>query len=176
MSTVISLLRRIKNRAIAKAITRIPALSRIFTGSFEPRETEGIPWTPLSKPLSQSKVALVTTAGVHHRDQQPFDMSDKDGDPSFRVIYTTRPPETLMITHDYYDHSDADKDINVVFPIDRLNEFRDNGIIGSVSDIHIGFMGHIVGRHIETLVGRTAPEAAKQLKASGVDVVLLTPG
>lgn len=169
-------IRRLKNRAIAKAITRIPALSRAFTGAYKPVEAGEIPWTPLSKPLRECKVALVTTAGVHHRDQPPFDMEDKDGDPSFRVIDATRPLETLMITHDYYDHADADRDMNIVFPMERLRELEAQGVIGGVSDAHLGFMGHIVGPHIDTLLGRTAPEAAEILKAAGADVVLLTPG
>lgn len=168
--------RRLKNRAIAKAIGIIPSLSRVFTSAYSPIEFHDSPWTPLSKPLSACKVALVTTAGVHHRDQEPFDMADRDGDPSFRVIDTARPLETLTITHDYYDHSDADKDINIVFPIERLKELQANGMIGSVSDVYLSFMGHIVGRHTETLINKTAPEAAEILKDAGVDIVILTPG
>lgn len=168
---------RVKNRAIARAAARSSALSGLLIRSFKPSGTEGeIPWAPLSKPLSQCRVALVTTAGVHHRNQEPFDMADGDGDPSFRAIDAARPLETLTITHDYYDHADADRDINVVFPIERLRELAAQGIIGGVSDVHIGFMGHIVGRHVRTLTERTAPEAAGILKGAGVDVVILTPG
>jgi len=119
---------------------------------------------------------MVTTAGVHHRDQSPFDMRDPDGDPSFRAIDESRPVSDLMITHDYYDHRDADKDINIVFPIQRLRELEIEGIIGKIADTHYGFMGHILGEHVQPLVNRSAPQVARRLKEDGVDVVLLTPG
>ena len=169
-------LTRLKNRTISKLITRYPLAAKIFTDSFTPLETKGIPWSPIRKPLSECKVALVTTAGVHHRDQPPFDMNDRDGDPTFRVIDISRPVEDLMITHDYYDHSDAEKDINIVFPVQRLREFKSEGYIGNLSENHFGFMGHIVGRNIETLIKETAPDVAGRLSNDNVDIVLLTPG
>ncbi|UCE79186.1 MAG: hypothetical protein JSV13_00670, partial [Nitrospiraceae bacterium] len=103
-----------KNKSIARAITRVPALSRIVINSYEPMESNDVPWTPAGKKLTDSKVAIITTAGVHHRDQKPFDMTDKDGDPTYRVIHLKQHKSHLMITHDYYDHADADRDINIV--------------------------------------------------------------
>jgi len=167
---------RLKNRLIAKIITRFPSLSRRFIDAYAPWESEDIPWTPVAKPLKEAKVALVTTAGVHHRDQPPFDMNDKDGDPTYRVIDATRPVSDLMITHDYYDHKDAEKDINIVFPVERLGELHEAGIIGTLSETHYSFMGHIDGKHIPALISTGAPEVAKMLKEDGVDTVLLTPG
>ncbi len=167
---------RHKNRFIARIITRFPALAKRFVESYAPWESEDIPWTPFKKPLSECTVAMVTTAGLHHRDQTPFNMIDRDGDPSCRVLDVTRPAETLMITHDYYDHTDADRDLNVVFPADRLRELVEKGIIKKIAARHYGFMGHITGPHIASLITRTAPEVAGQLKQDGVDVVLLTPG
>jgi D-proline reductase (dithiol) PrdB len=167
----------LKNQAIAKVTTRFPSLAEKFIDGFSPVEPlGGVPWCPPKRPLAQSKVALVTTAGVHHRDQRPFDMKDPDGDPSFRVIDASSPLRDLMVTHDYYDHSDADRDINIVFPIERLWELEKEGLIGEVARTHYGFMGHILGRHIQTLLNLSAPEAAKRLKLDDVDIVLLTPG
>jgi D-proline reductase (dithiol) PrdB len=103
-------------------------------------------------------------------------MNDPDGDPTFREIDIQRPLYDLMITHDYYDHADADRDINIVFPIERLREFETEGIIGRVADTHYSFMGHIDGRHIKTLINEYAPEVAQRVKADNVDVVLFTPG
>ena len=103
-------------------------------------------------------------------------MKDKKGDPSFREIPANIPTSELMITHDYYDHKDADKDINIVFPIDRLKEMKNAGEIKAVADVNIGFMGHIDDQLLSVLINETAPEAGKRLKAQGVDVVLLTPG
>jgi D-proline reductase (dithiol) PrdB len=167
---------RPKNRAVAKLITRFPSLSSKVAEGYNPLENRDIPWEPVKELLSDSKIAVVTTAGVHHRNQKPFDMKDKDGDPSYRVIDIKRPVSVLMITHDYYDHADADKDINIVFPIERLKEFEQESLIGRVADAHYGFMGHIDGRHIQTLIKENAPDVAQRLKADNVDVVLLTPG
>lgn len=167
---------RFKNKALAKLATGHTSFGKILTESFSPIETEGVPWTPVSKSLAESRVAVVTTAGVHSKQHVPFDMEDGQGDPSFRVIEVTRSIKDLMITHDYYDHSDADKDINIVFPIERLWELEKEGVIGKVAEKHYGFMGHILGSHILTLVNRSAPEVARRLKGDKVDVVLLTPG
>jgi D-proline reductase (dithiol) PrdB len=167
---------RLKNRFISKVITRFPSLARWFTDSYEPWISADIPWTPVTKDLGKSTVAVVTTAGVHHQDQEPFNMTDRDGDPSFRIIDLRRPLSSLMITHDYYDHTDADKDINIVFPVERLKEFEKEGLIRHLADLHYGFMGHITGRHILTLISTTAREIARRLKNDKVDIVLLTPG
>jgi len=166
---------RFKNRLIARIITRFPSLAKRFIASYEPWKAVDVPWTPVTKPLNKATIALVTTAGVHHRDQEPFDMKDRDGDPSYRIIDLKKTAPDLMITHDYYDHSDADRDINIVFPVERLKEFEREGLIGRLADVHYGFMGHITGRHRDTLVGKNAPEVAQALKNAKVDIVLLAP-
>jgi len=168
--------RRLFNRLTARLLTRYPNLAEGFLRRHRLLESEGIPWTPLARPLSECTMALVSTAGVHLKGQTPFDMSDPDGDPSFREIRSDTPPEGLMITHDYYDHRDADRDINIVFPITRLQELEEERVIGSVAPAHYSFMGHIQGRHLRTLRDKTAPEVATRLAAQGIDCVLLTPG
>jgi D-proline reductase (dithiol) PrdB len=167
---------RLKNKLISKIITRFPLLAKRFIASYEPHRSLDVPWTPVTKALAESTIAIVTTAGVHHKDQEPFDMNDREGDPSYRVIDLERPFNGLMITHDYYDHADADKDINIVFPVERLKEFEKEGFIGHVAGRHYSFMGHIIGRHIPTLVNKNAPEISRALKNDHVDIVLLTPG
>jgi len=138
-------------------------------------ETEGIPWAPLKKPLQETVIALVTTAGVHMKSQPPFDMDAPDGDPSFRVMPSDVKPEEVIITHNYYDHSAADKDLNVVLPLSRLKELRAEGLIGGVAPFVYGFMGHIDGPHVATLVEKTAPEVARRLKRDGAEAAFLTP-
>ncbi len=172
-----SLFMRMKNRGLAALATAIPALGERFAAGYRAeRQDDGVPWAPARKPLAATTVALVTTAGVHHRDQPPYDMDDHDGDPSFRELDLERPLDSLMITHDYYDHTDADRDLNVVFPVERLRELVAAGEIGGVARLGYGFMGHITGPHLETLKRRTAPEVAERLKKARVDAVLLAPG
>lgn len=163
-------------RLITNIFSRFPVVSEMWAKKFKAHEVEGIPWTPFEKELSKCKVAIVTTAGVHLKGQQPFDMEDKDGDPTFREVPRDTTESELTITHKYYDHTDADKDINIVYPIDRLFEMKEQGVIGGLSELHYGFMGHILGRHLKTLMEETGPEVARRLKKTDVDLVLLTPG
>jgi D-proline reductase (dithiol) PrdB len=102
-------------------------------------------------------------------------MTDSMGDPTFRVIDAGTITGDYTITHDYYDHRDADRDLNIVFPIERLEELHAIGCIGGLSDMHFSFMGHIDGRHVETLLNRKVPRVARILKDLQVDAVLLTP-
>jgi len=172
-----SLLLRIKNRGLAVLATAFPSIGERFASGYRAeRQGGGIPWAPVKKPLAASTIALVTTAGVHHRAQPPYDMHDHDGDPSFRELDLSLPLDSLTITHDYYDHSDADRDLNVVFPAERLRELAAAGEIGGLAPRAYGFMGHITGRHLETLKRRTAPEVAARLRKARVDAVLLAPG
>ena len=167
--------RRFFNQGLSRLAARWPALHHRLVDSFTPIESQGIPWTPLGKPLRRCKLALVTTAGVHHLRQPPFDMSDKSGDPSFRVLDNATIENDYTITHDYYDHRDARQDLNIVFPLARLREMKMAGCIGALARKHFGFMGHIDGPHVRTLVNETAPRVAHLLQKEGVDAVLLTP-
>jgi D-proline reductase (dithiol) PrdB len=168
--------KRMKNRLLARVATRFPVMAQRFIDGYQPQETTGaIPWAKPIKPLRQAKLALVTTSGIHHQDQLPFDMGDKDGDPTYRAIDGESLFRDFKITHDYYDHSDARKDPNIILPLDRLRELVSEGVLGSLASTHYSFMGHIDGRHIVTLVEKTAKEVAAKLKGDDVDLVLLTP-
>ncbi|MFH2128071.1 MAG: glycine/sarcosine/betaine reductase selenoprotein B family protein [Pseudomonadota bacterium] len=166
---------QIKNRLLAKLLTSWPRLGKAVAGRWASLETRDIPWAPLARPLKECTVALVTTAGVHPKGQSPFNMLDPRGDPSFRKIPDGLLSD-LMITHDYYDHKDADRDLNIVLPLERLHELAEEGIIGRVAPHHYGFMGHITGPHVTTLIEQTAPEVARRMSDQGVQAVVLTPG
>lgn len=122
--------------------------------------------------ISESRVGLVTTAGVHLQEQPVFDV--KNGDDSFRLIPDDTPISGLMISHTHYDRTDADQDINCVFPLERLHELEKEGVIGSSSAFHYGFMGYIPKPN--NLINNVGPEVAEQLKKDDVDIVILSPG
>jgi D-proline reductase (dithiol) PrdB len=168
-------LTRFRNRTLSKLIAVFPGLAQRFIDAYQPYKSTGeIPWTA-AKPLRQARLALVTTSGVHHKNQPPFDMSDDDGDPSYRALNGEELFDDFKITHDYYDHADARKDPNIIFPLGPLREIVGEGLLGSLAQTHYAFMGHINGRHIATLVEKTAREVANKLKEDQVDLVLLTP-
>jgi D-proline reductase (dithiol) PrdB len=134
-----------------------------------------VPFTPLDRELSKTTVALVTAAGVHRRDQEPFNIADELGDLTFRVIGGDAQSADLMVTHHHYDHSDADQDINVVFPLDLLRELQAEGFIGEVAREHVGYMGYTM--QLRRMYEETAPAIAEQIdKKSRADVVVLTGG
>ncbi len=164
-----------KDRMLAKIFNRYPFLVEGWARSGKFVNNLDTPWAILSKELRECKIGLVTTAGVHLKSQLPFDMENKDGDPTWREIPSSVDLEDLMITHNYYDHHDADQDINVVFPVERLRELEADGVIGGIFPRHFSFMGHIAGRHLDTLIRLTGPEVARMLKGDGADAVFLTP-
>lgn len=136
-----------------------------------PMSRRCIPYTPRRRKLSETVFALVTTAGVHLRDQEPFDLA---GDNSWRLIPGDVESNRLMVTHGHYDHRHADSDINCVFPIDRLRDLAAEGVIAGVGDKHLGFMGYT--QLLRDLYERGAPEMAKVIERSRADAVLLTAG
>jgi D-proline reductase (dithiol) PrdB len=102
-------------------------------------------------------------------------MSDPDGDPSFRVVPVDAARVEVTITHKYYDHTAADRDLNVVLPVDRLRELAAVGVVGGVAPRMYSFMGHVDRAHVATLMETTAPEVARRLHADGAEAVVLTP-
>ena len=129
------------------------------------------PFVPLSKPLSDCKVALVTTAGIHVRGDQLFTNNDQ----SYRVIPSGTPARDIVQSHTSigFDRTAFIRDINITFPIDRFRELVAQGKVGSLSTNFYSFMGAL--RNPKRIEEETGPEVGRLLKEDGVDVVFLTP-
>ena len=128
------------------------------------------PFVKPKKPLDESRLALVTTGGVHLPGQLRFDIDDPTGDCSYREIPTSA--NDLTWTHAYYG-PDEGSDLDAVFPLETLRRLVSDGIVGGLSARHFSFMGAI---HDPTqLVESTAPDVAGKLVENRVDIVLLTP-
>ena len=154
--------------------SRVPALARRWGRGFDALSFDDVPLARIRKPLRECRIALITTGGVHLRDQPPYDMADPRGDPTFRIIPAETPRARLAITHDYYDHADAERDLNILLPLGLFRELAARGWIGALATCY-GFMGHIEPPHVATLLEVTAPQVAGKLKQERVDAVLLTP-
>jgi len=128
-------------------------------------------WAPLTKPLSECKVGLASACGVHMKTQTPYKLA---GDRTWKEIPRDIQPEELMITHGGYDHTDVNRDINSMWPYQRLQELVEAGFIKEFCDPNAGFMGG--GGDIETFRTVIGPEVAKMFKEQGADIVLLTAG
>src|SRR5215211_3522760 len=99
-----------------------------------------VPFTPFDRTLDKSTIAIVTAGGVHLKDQEGFNIADELGDLTFRVIPPDVDSSQLMVTHHHYDHTDADQDINVVFPLDVLRDPQAEGLIAGIAKKHVGYM------------------------------------
>jgi len=140
--------------------------------SFEYTVFHDTPITPLGKPLSECKLALVTTGGLHLKTDIPFDTKFKGGDCSYRMLTDEVKHEDIMVTHESYDHGFINEDLNCVFPIDRMREYVQEGKIKSLSEEYYSFMGHI---YVTGPLLENSRKVGKQLKELGVDIAFLTP-
>jgi D-proline reductase (dithiol) PrdB len=127
-----------------------------------------IPWASLRPPLAKATVALVTTGGVHCCEDAPFDLKS---DASFRAIPRTATAASLCITHEHYDRRDAARDLNLIFPLQRLLELEVEGVIGHVAQTHYGF-GFTDNPHDLLLPGH---QIGTLLSQAHVDLALLVP-
>ncbi|HEX4359633.1 MAG TPA: glycine/sarcosine/betaine reductase selenoprotein B family protein [Pseudonocardia sp.] len=121
--------------------------------------------------LADARVALVTTAGLHLRTDRPFVRED----PGYRVIPADTAGADIVQSHSSigFDRTAMQRDLNVVFPLDRLRELVAEGVLGGPAPRFLSFMG--AQPDPEAVLAESAGRAAEQLLADRVDVVLLTP-
>ena len=140
---------------------------------------EPIPFTPLAKPLSQCRFALVTTAGIYQEGKAPpFDTEREKrepmwGDPTFRRLSRDVKQEGIGASHLHTNNRDILIDVNIVLPVHRFLELESEDVIGSLASTSYSFMGY--QPNTDEWRQRYGPEAASLMKEEGVDVVLLTP-
>jgi len=132
------------------------------------RPAEEIPWTRLRLPIAQATVAVIATGGVHLCRDAPFDLKAAA---SFRAIPRNVNRADLCITHETYDRRDASRDLNLIFPLERLLELEAAGVIGRVADVHYGF-GFVQDPRDLLVLGC---QVGKLLAQAGVDLVVLVP-
>lgn len=123
-----------------------------------------------ARPLARSRMALVTTAGLHVRGDRVFDMTSAE----YRAIDRDTVGRDIVMSHTSvnFDRAGFAEDVNVVFPIDRFRELEAVGTIGSMADVHYSFMG----AYLEPAdYAPSARELATLLHGDGVDSVFLTP-
>ncbi len=156
-------------------LSELPLRWQLFLRTYRWRTIDPVPWTPLAKPLSECRAALVTSAGFSLPDQPPFDESIRGGDFSFRAIPDNTDVSLLANSQrsEAFDHRGMLDDPNLAFPLDRLRELVARGRLGSLAAEYLSFMGSITapGR----LVQQTAPEAAAILVQDQVELALLVP-
>jgi D-proline reductase (dithiol) PrdB len=138
-------------------------------------ESDDVPWTPLDRDLSDSTVAIVTTAGLHLRDDKPFNRDHPGGESTYRIIPSDSNTADIVQSHFSigFDRTAIYRDINITFPIDRMRELVEQGEIGGLAPNNYSFMGAL--RDCTIIAEQTGPEVAQRLKDEGVNLVFLTP-
>ncbi len=145
------------------------------------------PFTPLSKPLSDTKVGLLTSTGhfVEGEDPRPFGLeamtqeeaADRINDflktpPKLTVLPSDIPPERLRVRHGGYDIRGVQHDRNVALPIDRLRELDKDGVIGRFHEEAYSFVGACAQT---PLIKKVGPQWVETIKAAGIEAMILVP-
>ncbi len=140
-----------------------------------PRE---VPWVPLSKPLSDCTVALISTGGIALKSDKPFDQEGERrnpwwGDPSYRIIPRGTNTADIRVYHMHIDPRPGEQDLNCLLPLDRLDELVEIGKVGRAAPSHYSFMGYILDPW--ELLEKSIPAMIEHLRGDAVDVAVFIP-
>lgn len=136
-------------------------------------KTEFVPLAKLKKPLSESRLTFVTTSGVQLKGTLPFDTVHPVGDYTFRRVPSNSKPADLEIHQLKYPTVGAERDLNVIYPIERLQELVSEKIIGGLTENFYSFIGY--NMDAERLEKTLAEDISEAVEAEKPDVVLLAP-
>lgn len=129
------------------------------------------PFTPLRKPISESRLGMLSTAGTYAVGQVAYYYKD---DTSFRSIPKDTPTEDLRFSHITENYlPDARRDPNCVFPLEHLRTLESEGTVGELADHVFSCMGGVYSqrRVREELV----PAIHQAFVDQAVDAALLVP-
>lgn len=149
-------------------IDDIPEPTRSAILALEIRQAESQPFVA-GPALSRRRVAMVSSAALIRRGEGPF----LPGTAEFRALPATLPAGDILMSHVSinYDRAGWQRDINTIYPIDRLRELAADGTIGAVADTHYSVMGSTD----PATMTRTADAMAAAMLTEGVNAVLLSP-
>jgi len=124
----------------------------------------------LRLPLRQARVMLISSAGVHERQDAPFAHTN---DLTFRKLSQNLDPKAIRPSHPSPIRRPGLLDINVVYPYRRLAELQTAGDIGGPTPYHLSMQGAI--KQLKALVTEMAPAMVESARDAGADAVLLVP-
>ena len=132
-----------------------------------------VPMAQLDKPLSECRLGFVSTSGVQLKGSMPFDVVHPIGDYTFRRIPSGTNPRDLEIHQIKYPTSGANKDVNVVYPIQRLQELAADGVVGGLTENFFSFIGYNMDP--QHLADSLAGDLADAFEEEQADIVLAAP-
>ena len=169
-----------EQKKIVDGFRFLPPGLKAWVRTFIPdEEYQGtIPWTPVKKSLSQTTLALVTSAGISLKTDHPFDMEREKRDPlwgdrSFRLIPRGTTEREIDVNHLHINTNLVKQDINVILPLARMAEFEEEKIIGRLAPTAYSFYG-FQWQNTDFLKEAIEP-ISKGMNKEGVEAVFLTP-
>ena len=169
-----------KEKKVVDGFRFLPPGLKAWVQTFIPdEEFKGyIPWTPMPKPLSQTIIALVTSAGISLKSDPPFDMEREKkeplwGDRSFRMIPRGTTEKDIEVNHLHINTNWIKQDINVILPLARMAEFEQEKIIGRLTPTSYSFYGF--QWQSNDFLKEAIEPVSKKMKLEGVEAVLMTP-
>jgi D-proline reductase (dithiol) PrdB len=143
-----------------------------YPGSMITKDDD-VPLAPLRKPLAESRLTFVSTAGVQPKGTLPFDTAHPIGDYSFRRVPSRSKPADLEIHQIKYPTIGAHRDLNVIFPIERLQELVVEGVLGGLTESFFSFIGYNMDpARVER---EQSVRIADAVETDGPDCVLMSP-
>ena len=136
-------------------------------------KTDFVPLARLGKPLSQTRLTFVSSAGIQPKGTMPFDVVHPVGDFSFRRVPSVSSVSDLEIHQIKYPTTGALRDLNVIFPIERLQELAAEGVIGELTSNFFSFIGYQMDPERFELT--LAEDIADAVEADGAEAALLCP-
>ena len=169
-----------QDKKVVDGFRFLPPGLKAWINTFIPNEEfKGyIPWTPMKKPLSQTTIALVTSAGISLKTDPPFDMEREKkeaiwGDRSYRAIPRGTTEKDIQVNHLHINTNHIKQDINVILPLARMAEFEKEKIIGRLAPTAYSFYG-FQWQNTDFLKEAIEP-ISKRMKSEGVEAILMTP-
>ncbi len=139
-----------------------------FAAEYQFDQPDPTPWTPLRRDLRQCKVALVSTAGIRLKTQHSFSPASVD----YREISVYASRDDLAFDLTNYDPAEAEKDLNVLVPVDRMKELVDRGVLGGLNETFLSFFGACID---VAALRASAALAAARLRQYGCDAAFVLP-
>jgi len=158
----------------------LPRSFRAFYEGRGPFPGEEAPvWAPFAKRLADSKIALLSSAGLYLESGQPaFDLdrerAEPDwGDPSWRAIPAVR-EGSLGVAHLHINDADLLADPEIALPARGLSQLVSEGLVGAAAENHVAVMGY-QDRRLVDWRETTAPAIVSFLRQQQVDGLVLAP-
>jgi D-proline reductase (dithiol) PrdB len=159
----------------------LPRTFRPFYEGRGPFPSEEAPvWAPFEKRLAESRIALLTSAGIYlKQSQRAFDLDREQtnpewGDPTWRAIPATARPEEIAVAHLHINDEDILADPEIALPMRLLKQLAGEGVVGGAVANHVAVMGY-QDRRLTDWRATTAPQIAAHLREQGADALILAP-